>query len=830
MERITLFADVILPLPLPGFFTYRVPYELNNAIKQGVRVVVQFGKKKIYTALVYRIHENVPLDYQAKYILSVLDDFPVVNALQYSFWDWISKYYMCRPGEVMNTALPSSLKLESESCVALNPAFDKNFGELNEKEYLIAEALEIRQKLTLTEISNIIEQQKIIPLLKNMMEKNIILLEEELHEKFKPRTEVCVKLCDKYHDDIQLHKAFDELNRKAYKQLEVLMAFIQLTRDADHPAPHISRTLLLEKSKAATSQIHALIKKGIFETYTINQTRLKDFECTDPVDSIILTDEQERAMDEIKTHFSNKDVVLLHGITSSGKTEIYIKLISETLAQGRQTLFLLPEIALTTQIINRLRKYFGKEVCVYHSKYSNEERVEIWNRVLGDNNENGLNSKQYKVILGARSALFLPFSNLGLVIVDEEHDTSYKQADPPPRYNARDAAIVLARMHQAKTLLGSATPAVETYYNALSGKYGIAELNKRYGDMLLPEIIIANIKEQTRQKKMKSHFSETLFNLVNEALINKEQVILFQNRRGYSTRIECSDCNWVPGCKNCDVTLIYHKHINLLKCHYCGYTLAIPETCPACNSRNLHTKGMGTERIEEETELVFSGARIARMDLDSTRTKNAYLQILNDFEDRKTDILIGTQMITKGLDFDNVNIVGILNADNMLNFPDFRAHERSFQLMAQVSGRAGRRNKRGKVVIQTYNPEHPIIKLVLDHNYLEMCTQQLRQRQQFHYPPYSRLIQITLRHQDSNKLNEAASYLAQNLRRTFGKKVFGPEYPMVSRIRTYYLKNILIKLDRDNAIPAHKETILRLVDEFNKKFSSVKAAIDVDPN
>jgi len=829
MERITLFADVILPLPLPGFFTYRVPYELNDSVKKGARVVVQFGKKKIYTALVYHIHQNVPKDYQPKYILSVLDEFPVVNETQYKFWDWISKYYMCRPGEIMNAALPSSLKLESESCVVLHPDFDRNFQQLNEKEYLIAEALDIRQKLTLAEISDIVEQQKIIPLLKNMMEKKVVLLEEELHDKFKPKTETCVRLAEKYNDDKQLHKVFDELNRKAYKQLEILMAFIQLTRDSVPPVLHVSRPKLLEKSQASAAQLQSLIKKGILEIFTVKQTRLKDFESTDPVDSIILTDEQEGALKEIKIHFENKDVVLLHGITSSGKTEIYIKLINETISQGKQVLFLLPEIALTTQIINRLRKYFGKEVGVYHSKYSNDERVEVWNKVLAGNSENSSIDKPYQIILGARSSLFLPFSNLGLVIVDEEHDTSYKQVDPPPRYNARDAAIILAQLHNAKTILGSATPAVETYYNALSGKYGMAELNKRYGDMLLPEIIIANIKEQTKQKKMKSHFSETLFNLTNEALKNKEQVILFQNRRGYSTRIECGDCNWVPECKNCDVTLIYHKQINLLKCHYCGYTMKVPEACPACHSTNLHTKGLGTERIEEETELIFGGAKIARMDLDSTRAKNAYLQILNDFEDRKTDILIGTQMITKGLDFDNVNVVGILNADNMLNFPDFRAHERSFQLMAQVSGRAGRRNKRGKVVIQTYNPEHPIIKLVIDHNYMEMCNKQLQQRRQFNYPPYSRLVQITLKHQDAGKLNEAAKLMAHDLRLKFPKKIFGPEYPVVSRIRNFYLKNILIKLDRDNHVQENKDEIMKIIAEFSKNFPSFRVLIDVDP-
>lgn len=828
MERTTLFVDVILPLALPGFYTYRVPFELNDSIKTGVRVVVQFGKRKIYTALVYRIHEEVPQGYTAKYILSVLDEKPVVSKFQYDFWNWIAEYYMCRIGEVMNAALPSSLKLASESCIVLHPEFDRNFAALKEKEFLIAEALDIRQKLTLSEISDIVEQKKIIPLINTLIEKKVVLIEEELYEKYKPKTEICVRLTEEYDKEEKLQEVLNELSKKAFKQVNIVMAFLQMSRFAEIKTEHISRADMLKKAEASTVQLQALVKRGIFETYENSLSRLKDIDSISQVDEIILSGEQHEAFDSIRKQFETHDVVLLHGITSSGKTEIYIKLIQETLAQGKQVLFLLPEIALTAQIINRLRKYFGKKVGVYHSKYNRDERVEVWNRIVKDNSEEAiLNS--YDIILGARSSVFLPFSKLGLIIVDEEHDTSFKQNDPSPRYNGRDAAIYLAHLHGAKTILGSATPAVESYFNVLTSKYGHAELNNRYGNIEYPEINLVNLKEQVYRKKMKSFFSDILFQEIDETLKNKEQVILFQNRRGFSTRIECNDCNWIPSCKFCDVTLVYHKQINLLKCHYCGYSTRIPEQCPACKSTQLQTKGVGTERIEEETALLFPESKVARMDLDTTRSKSSYLEILNDFEDRKTQILIGTQMVTKGLDFDNVSLVGILNADNMLSYPDFRSHERSYQLMSQVSGRAGRRNKRGKVIIQTYNPEHPIIQLVLQNNYATMCTQQLDQRKRFNYPPYCKLIQITLKHQDTKVLNDAASYLAHNLKLLFPKKVFGPEYPVVSRIKNLYLKNILLKLDRNYALAKSKDQLMKEILAFQKDHSSVRISIDVDP-
>ncbi len=828
MERTTLFVDVILPLPLSGFFTYRVPYELNDTIKTGTRVVVQFGKRKIYTALVYCIHENIPLGYTPKYVLSVLDEKPIVNRKQFDFWKWMAEYYMCRMGEVMNAALPSSLKLASESCIVLHPEFDRNFDALKEKEFLIAEALDIRQRLSLSEISDIVEQKKIIPLINTLIEKKVVLIEEELHEKYKPKKEICVRLAEEYDNEEQLNVVLNELSRKAFKQVKIVMAFLQLSRFTEIKSEHISRANLLEKAEASTTQLQALVQKGIFETYENTLSRLKDFDGISQVEEIRLSEEQSETLSSVKKQFEIQDVVLLHGITSSGKTEIYIKLIKDALEREKQVLFLLPEIALTAQIINRLRKYFGKKVGVYHSKYNQDERVEVWNRIIKDDTEEVvLNS--YDIILGARSSVFLPFSKLGLVIVDEEHDTSFKQNDPSPRYNGRDAAIYLAHLHGAKTILGSATPAVESYFNVLTSKYGLAELNNRYGNIEYPEINLVNLKEQVYWKKMRSFFSEVLFKQIDETLKNKEQVILFQNRRGFSTRIECNDCNWIPSCKFCDVTLVYHKQINLLRCHYCGYSTKIPEQCPSCKGTQLLTKGVGTERIEEETALLFPDNKVARMDLDTTRSKSAYLEILNDFEDRKTQILIGTQMITKGLDFDNVALVGILNADNMLSYPDFRSHERSFQLMSQVSGRAGRRNKRGKVIIQTYNPEHPIIQLVLQNNYAAMCTQQLDQRKRFNYPPYCKLIQVTLKHQDTKVLNEAASFLAHDLKLLFPKKVFGPEYPVVSRIKNLYLKNILLKLDRNTSLTKNKDQILKEISVFQKKYSAIRVNIDVDP-
>ncbi len=827
MERETLFIDVILPLPVPGYYTYRVPYELNNFVKKGLRVVVQFGKQKLYTALIAKIHDNVPKNYETKYILTILDDEPVISNFHFKFWDWICDYYICRIGEVMNAALPSALKLESESKIVLNPDYNGDQSNISDKEYLILEALMLRKTITVTEASKILDRLKIIPVIKTLIEKGVAILEEELVDKYKVKTEIYVRLGVKYVDkEEEIKIIFDKLEKKAPKQLEMLMSFINLS----YHKKEITRSELTMTIDKSAPHLAALVKKGILETYSKSISRLIDYESITNVNSIILSNEQQKTIDSIKEQFKEKQVVLLHGITSSGKTEIYIKLISETIAEGKQVLFLLPEIALTAQIINRLRKYFGNKVGIYHSKQPDKERVEIWNNIL--NRETDISNKNnIQIILGARSAVFLPYTNLGLVIVDEEHDSSFKQSEPAPRYNGRDCAIYLAHIHGAKTLLGSATPSVESYFNAHSGKYGFAGLFSRYGDIRLPEVLVADVKEETKKKRMKSHFTPLLIESITEALLNGEQVLLFQNRRGFSLYLECSNCNWVPQCRNCDVSLIYHKKQNQLRCHYCGYSVKIPEKCPACGSTAVLMKGFGTEKIEEELAVFFPNAVISRMDLDTTRTKNSYQKIINDFEDRKVDILVGTQMVTKSLDFDNVSVVGVLNADSILKFPEFRSFERGFQLLAQVSGRAGRKNKRGKVVIQTYDPFHSVIRYVIDNNYTEMYNSQIIERKSFKYPPFYRLIKLTIKHRNEETLNLAASEIAKELRKLFPDKVLGPEFPFISRIKNMYLKNIMIKLEKSLNYKETKEVVVKLTEKFSfiDKYKGIKIAVDVDP-
>jgi primosomal protein N' (replication factor Y) len=829
MERTTYFVEVILPLPVPGLFTYRVPYEMNDSIGKWKRVVVQFGKKKIYTAIVVNIHETPPPNYSVKYILSILDQKPVMNKIQYDFWKWIADYYMSEPGEVMNVAIPSALKLASESKIVMNPDFDGDYDSLSEKEYLVAEALDIQEQLTLTEVENIVEQKKVIPLIKTLIEKRLVLMEEELKEKYKPKVETYIRLTNKYRDEKKLGELFDQLEKRAYKQMEVLMAYIQVSGFGKDNEKKTTKRELTSKIEKSNSAINSLVKKEVFEVYKETISRLEDFEASSQPANIDLSETQSIALKEVQEGLAEKGVALLHGVTSSGKTEVYIKLIEEALQKGKQVLYLLPEIALTTQIINRLRKYFGNRVGVYHSKYNENERMEIWNNVLNPGSDK-METSNFRVILGPRSALFLPFSNLGLIIVDEEHDQSYKQYNPAPRYNARDAAIVLAKIHNAPILLGSATPSLESYYNTITGKYTLVNLHNRYGDVLMPEIFVADLKKETRQRTMKSHFSSFLLEHINEALKEKEQVILFQNRRGFSLRLECDTCNWMPECKNCDVTLIYHKHFNQLKCHYCGYSRRVPERCDSCGSTHLHMKGFGTEKIEDELGILYPDAKIRRMDLDTTRSKNAYQNIITDFEERRIDILVGTQMVTKGLDFDNVSIVGILNADSLISFPDFRSFERSFQLMSQVSGRAGRKSKRGKVIIQTFNPYHSVIRNVIDHDYLAMYNSQILERRNFKYPPFYRLIQLQLKHKDPRILNDAARELAIMLRQILGNRILGPEYPMVSRVRNLYLKNILIKLEKPD-LKTHKSQISKTIDTFRGQaaYKSIKVAVDVDP-
>lgn len=828
MERITLFADVLLPLPIPGYFTYRIPFELNEKVASGQRVVVQFGRRKVYTALIRNVHQKPP-KHTPKYILSILDEEPIVNHIQFELWEWIANYYLSTIGEVMNAALPQGLKLVSESGVVLHPEFEVDQEVLTENEYLITEALINRKKISITEVSKITGLQKTIPLIKTMMDKKILLIEEELSGEYKPKLETFVSLNPEYlDDDLKLREAFDDLNKRAFKQLQVLMSLVNLTQNGATKSEDIALSILLKSVDATHAQVEALVKKGILLKSQKISSRLSFINASKEISSIELSEHQADALHQLRESFIEKEVALLHGVTSSGKTEIYIKLIEEALEKGKQVLYLLPEIALTTQIINRLQKYFGDKIGVYHSKYNKNEKVEIWNKVL---NQNAKTENPYQIILGPRSALFLPYKNLGLIIVDEEHDNSYKQYDPAPRYNARDSAIYLASIHGAKTLLGTATPSIETYYNASQSKYGFIELKVRFGNIQLPEILVADIKKESRRKSMQSHFSSFLLKHVEEALENQEQVILFQNRRGFSLRLECDTCNWIPECINCDVTLTYHKNSNHLRCHYCGYSTVIPAKCPSCNNPKILMKGFGTEKIEEELARIYPASRVARMDLDTTRSKYAYQRIIHDFENRKIDILVGTQMVTKGLDFDNVSVVGILNADNLISYPDFRSPERSYQLMAQVSGRAGRKNKRGKVIIQTYNPYHTIIRNVIDNDYLKTYKEIILDRINFHYPPFYRLIEIRLKHKDYRILNPVTDELAQILKAKFGSRILGPEYPIVSRIKNLYIKNILLKIERDISLKKVKEELMAILDQFRKPTISkgVYIIIDVDP-
>lgn len=822
------FAEVVVPLSLPGTFTYSIPAEYADVVIPGIRVAVQFGRNRIYAAMVIRIHQEVPVKYAFKPILYPIDDYPVIHPIQLQLWDWIARYYMATPGEVLQAALPSVLKLSSETMVLVNPDYDGDMSRLSEKEVSLLYALGTHKELSLTDVAKITGLKKIIPLVKTLIEKKVISVVEEVRERQKPKTESFIALAEHYTPEPELQKLFERLEKKAPRQLELLMAWISLSRQES--IRRVNRVKLMEAARVEDAILSAMLKKEIFVREEEIVSRFPVVLKQEEADSIVFTEVQELAYQNILNAFKDRDIVLLNGVTSSGKTELYIRLIQETIREGRQVLYLLPEIALTTQMIGRLKRYFGDDAGIYHSRYHEQERVEVWNRVLGWS-AGGNSTHALPIVLGARSALFLPFQNLGLIIVDEEHDSSYKQQDPAPRYHARDAAIMLAGFCKAKVLLGSATPSVESSFNALSGKFGLVELKERYGGLQMPEIQVVDIVEELKKRTMKSVFTSVLIRNIEETLANGEQVILFQNRRGYSLRIECDACHWVPECKNCDVTLTYHKVRNEISCHYCGYSLKIPARCPQCSSAHLKMKGYGTERIEEDLADFIPGIRVSRMDFDTTRGKLGVERIITAFEEKKIDVLVGTQMVTKGLDFNNVGLVGIINADNMLNFPDFRAFERSFQLMAQVSGRAGRRTSQGKVIIQTYSPEHTIIRQVITNNYSEMLQHQLYERRQFKYPPYYRMIELTLKHKDAGLLGKAARKLFEILKNRFEGIVLGPEYPLVSRINNFYLKKILLKLEKNQSLVANKEVIKNCLNEFElqAEYRSVRIAIDVDP-
>ena len=818
------FADVILPLPLENLYTYKIPSDLEKSVVRGCRVIVHFGKKRFYTAIVSEVYDTPPnTGYEIKEIFAVLDTTPILKRPQLRFWQWMANYYLCKLGDVYKAALPSGLKIESETSVTRNPDFETQTPlKPNEQTVLYAFTKE-KEKLTLSELEKRTGLRNIVPIVASLMAQGAVEVNEELKRGYTPKTETYLRLTPDYSEEEKLQEAFDCI-RRAKKQEQLLISFLDLSH-ALNPVlgQEISKKELLEKSGQSATVLEGLLKRGILETYEKEVSRLQMQVCRRQEPNP-LSDAQKEALWKIQDVFREKDICLLHGVTSSGKTEIYIHLIRQVLNAGRQVLYMLPEIAITTQITERLGKLFGEQLLVYHSKFSDNERIEVWNRLL--------HTHSPMLILGVRSSLFLPFSDLGLIIVDEEHETSYKQQEPAPRYNARNAAMVLAGMHGGKTLLGSATPSIDSYFNALAGKYGLVELKTRFGTHQSPQIIPVNIKELKRKKQMKHPlFSPPLIQSMRQALDNGEQIILFQNRRGFAPVTECKECGWVPRCVNCDVSMTYHKYHNNLVCHYCGYTIRLPEVCPSCGSSDFQMQGFGTEKVEEEIALLFPDVHVVRMDMDTARTRTAYERIIGDFDKGNTQILIGTQMISKGLDFGNVGVVGILNADGLMNYPDFRAHERAFQLMLQVSGRTGRRDKQGTVILQTSQPEHPLIRMVIRSAYREMVDWQLSERSIFHYPPYFRLIVLVLRSKNESVLQDLARTYADKLRSQLGNRVLGPVTPPVSYVQTLHIRKIVIKIETAAAIQPMRGFLESVYTEMQHfpTFRQIMLHYDVDP-
>lgn len=826
----TYFADVILPLPVDARFTYRVPQVLNGKVTFGMRVIVPFGSSKLYAAIVEKVHEQPPKQFSVKYILDVIDDRPVISEAQFRLWQWMADYYMCTVGEVMAAALPSALRLASETKVKVHPDFDGDVSVMTPYEMNVLELLIHRETMTVAEVAKSLQVAKVMPIIKSLVDKRAIITDEEIRNPYKPKKEVVISVSAPYNEEIAFMALLDNLNAKpsTSSQADTLLAFMMHTRKDNryHFNAALPKVELLRDKNVSQSSLQTLIKKGVLVSEERVVSRLVEFSSA-TVSEVSLSEPQQKAYEEIKRSFELHSVTLLHGVTGSGKTEIYIKLIDEVLKQGRQVLYLLPEIALTSQIVNRLRKYFGDRVGVYHSRFNEYERVEIWNRVLSGDTDA---TAKYQLVLGARSALLLPYKDLGLVIVDEEHDGSYKQMDPAPRYHARDAAVMLAQIHGAKTLLGTATPSLESYFNAQLHKFGLVELMQRYADSRLPDIYTVNMNAATKRNEVQGLFSHFLIEQMAQALERKEQVILFQNRRGYAVRMICHTCESMPKCQYCDVTLTYHKKTNLLKCHYCGYAIEVPKECPTCHSTDIEMKGFGTEQVEDTLAEIFPEAQIARMDTDTTRSKNAYQQIITDFEQHKTDILVGTQMVTKGLDFDRVSVVGILNADALISFPDFRAFERAFQLLSQVNGRAGRKEVPGKVVIQTFQPNHPALKYVESNDFMAMYQSQIEERRRFALPPITRMVKVTLKHPEEQTVLSAAMQLQGMLREVFATAVMGPAAPLVARVQNFYLQDFWVKMARDNSLTARKQQLREVIRQFRQlpQFKKVRCVVNVD--
>ena len=819
----TLYAEVILPLPLNATFTYRIPEAMTDSVKVGYRVIVQFGAKKYYTGIVSSISHIAPEGFEVKDIVSIIDTHPIVKHPQLKLWQWISDYYLCALGDVYKAAVPAGLKIESETIVELNSDFElSNEHQLNERELIIYQLLDHEGKLSPSEIEKKTGFKNCIDILNRMLTMGAIIISEKLIERYRSKKETYVKIVAKQESE-DIHRLFEAV-KGAKKQETMLLALIEMSGFSrkDSELIEVSRAQLLERTGLTTAIVSALAKKGIIEIYQKEINRFK-FNGVVTNKLPILSEAQSIALDEIHKSFTDHDITLLHGVTSSGKTEIYIHLISYILQRGDQALFLVPEIALTTQLTRRLQKVFGDRVLIYHSRFSDNERVDIWKKLL--------NGSEPCVIIGARSSLFLPFSRLGIVIVDEEHESSYKQYDPAPRYNARDIATVLASMHGAKTLLGSATPSIETYHKAKIGKYGFVELLQRYENVTLPKIEVVDMTTSRNRYLTKGSFATNTIAASKEALEKGNQVIIFHNRRGFAPLARCKQCAWTPKCEHCDVSLTYHRFQHQLVCHYCGASYPLPNVCPSCKEPAVEILGYGTERVEDEVANLFPDHRILRMDLDTTRNKDGYENIIDDFSNHKADILVGTQMVTKGLDFGDVSMVAILNADSIINFPDFRSTERAFNMLEQVSGRAGRRTEQGAVIVQTSNPTHPVINFLKNHDYVGFFNHEIEERKLFNYPPFTRVIYIYLKHRDNNNLSEISTIYASRLRELFGNRVFGPEEPMISRIQSLYIRKIMLKIEINASMKKVKQ-ILRDTYEQMHQLPRMKGMIvyyDVDP-
>ncbi len=816
------FAETLLPLAIPGTYTYRVPEGMRLSI--GMRVLVPFGRKKIFTAIVTSLHDREPKGYDVKEILGTLDDKPILRHPQLEFWQWIADYYLCSMGEVYKAAVPSGLKVESETTISVNPDFEESEpGQLSDRERVILDFTAQRGRVQIAEIAHATGFKTVERNVSHLLDMDALHVSERVIDNYRPKTEACVRLTIAHNDEETLHQFFDQLKR-APKQESLLLAYLDMSRWLQGgDVKEVSKENLLKRAGVSGAVLHEAVKRGMFEIYKKEINRFAE------LGSVLeepptLSDEQQRAYTEIHQSMREHAITLLHGVTSSGKTSVYMHLIADALKLGKQVLYLVPEIALTTQLTRRLRRVFGDKLLIYHSKFSDNERVDIWKKLL--------DTSEPCVIIGVRSSVFLPYSNLGLVIVDEEHDSSYKQQDPAPRYNGRNAALVLAQMHGAKTVLGSATPALEVYHLALEGRYGLVKLMTRYGDIKMPDVKVINTIQARKRREMNGLFSNELITECRKALTDGQQVILFQNRRGYSPMVRCKECGWVPKCENCDVSLTYHKHNHSLVCHYCGYTLPLPDLCPACQLPGIEIVGYGTERIEDDIDAVFPGEKISRMDLDTTRSKNSYDRIIDDFSAHRTNILVGTQMVTKGLDFDAVSIVGILNADTMINFPDFRSHERAFDMLEQVSGRAGRAHKQGQVIIQTSNPDHDVIKFVQAHDYEGFYQHELADRQQFGYPPFTKVINIYLKHRDDATVGELAVRYSGLLRQVFGTRVLGPMAPFVARVQNLFIRQVVLKMETAASMAKVKGILRQLYEQMlaaDARMKAVKLYYDVDP-